>query len=158
MNTNIIDLSTAGITLKYCVETTAGTRPSTGYTRLHSLKSTPSLNPAPETIESTPLDATEWKEYVQGLKDLGGALEFGFNLNQNHVTEWSALMTAYQTGIASSKATWFVIEHPSLTNAVYFKGQPSAMGIPEASVNAVWEVTEYITPLSAPAMYTKPTA
>ena len=33
MNTRI-DLSTIGVQLHYCVETTAGTRPTTGYTRI----------------------------------------------------------------------------------------------------------------------------
>ena len=48
-----IDLSTAGVTLKYAVETTVGTRPTTGYTKFSGLKSTPSLNPQPEAIDAT---------------------------------------------------------------------------------------------------------
>ena len=80
-----IDLSTAGVTLKYAVETTAGTRPITGYTKFSGLKSTPSLNPQPEAIDATTLDETEYKVYVEGLKDLGGSLEFGFNMTQELV-------------------------------------------------------------------------
>ena len=41
---NQIRLSTAGIHLKYAVEETAGTRPTTGYTDLLGVKTTPSLN------------------------------------------------------------------------------------------------------------------
>ena len=67
---SIINLSTAGVQLAYAVEATAGTRPSTGFTRIHGIKSTPSLNPAPETIEATTLDETEYKTYVNGLHKL----------------------------------------------------------------------------------------
>ena len=153
----IINLSTAGVTLQYAVETTAGVRPTSGYTKLHGLKSTPSLNPAPETIESTTLDETEWKTYVSGLKDLGGALEFTFNLTQNLINEWDALMTAYETAKANNKNTWFTVVIPGLEKSVYFIGEPSAMGLPETSVSSILEITNYITPTGAPEHYTKPT-
>ena len=153
-----INLSTAGIKLKYAVESTKGTRPTSGYTALTGAKTTPSLNPSPETLETTTLDELEYKTYIDGLKDLGGALEFTFNLTQELVDEWDALMTAYETAKAAEKATWFVIEIPGLTKAFYFTGNPSAMGIPETSVNSVLEITNYITPTNAPASYDKPSA
>ena len=37
-------------------------------------------------------------------------------------------------------------------------GEPSGMGIPEASVNAVLETTNTITPVGAPTKAAKPTA
>ena len=156
MNTRI-DLSTIGVQLHYCVETTAGTRPTTGYTRVYGIKSTPSLNPAPDTLETTTLDELEYKTYVDGLKDLGGALEFTFNLTQDLVTKWDALMTAYETGKADGKKTWFAIVVPGLTDAFYFPGNPSSMGLPETAVNSVLEITNYITPVGAPVKATKPT-
>ena len=152
-----INLSTAGIKLKYAVEATAGTRPTSGYTAISGAKSTPSMNPSPDTLETTTLDELEYKTYIDGLKDLGGALEFTFNLTQQLVEEWEALMTAYETAKATGKATWFVIDIPGLTNAFYFTGNPSNMGIPEASVNAVLEITNYITPTNAPESFAKPT-
>lgn len=152
-----INLSTAGIALKYAVEATKGTRPTTGYTRIYGAKSTPSLNPAPDTLETTTLDETEFKTYIDGLKDLGGALEFTFNLTEDLITAWDALMEAYETAKAEQKATWFVIEIPGLTNAFYFTGNPSDMGLPETSVNSVLEITNYITPTGAPVKATKPT-
>ena len=152
-----ITLSTAGIALKYAVEATKGTRPTTGYTRIYGAKSTPSLNPAPDTLETTTLDETEFKTYIDGLKDLGGALEFTFNLTEDLITAWDALMEAYETAKAEQKATWFVIEIPGLTNAFYFTGNPSDMGLPETSVNSVLEITNYITPTGAPVKATKPT-
>ena len=151
-----INLSTAGIKLKYAAESSKGVRPTSGYTALTGAKTTPSLNPSPETLETTTLDELEWKTYIDGLKDLGGALEFTFNLTQELVEQWDTLMTVYETAKADQKAIWFVIDIPGLTKAFYFTGNPSAMGIPETSVNSVLEITNYITPTNAPASYDKP--
>jgi len=153
-----INLSTAGVFLAYCVETTAGTRPTSGYTKLTGAKSTPSLNPSPETLETTTLDETVYKTYIDGLKDLGGALEFTFNLTQELVTQWTTLMNAYRTAKSSGKATWFTIVIPGLTNSFYFTGNPSEMGLPETSVSSVLEITNYITPTNAPISAAKPSS
>ena len=66
-------------------------------------------------------------------------------------------MTAYKAGIADGKKTWFAIVVPGLTDAFYFTGNPSSMGLPETSVNAVLEITNYITPTGAPVKAAKPT-
>ena len=156
-NGSRIDLSTIGVQLHYAVETTAGTRPTSGYTRLYGIKSTPSLNPAPDALETTTLDELEYKTYVDGLKDLGGALEFTFNLTEALITAWDNLMEAYNAGKVANKRTWFCIVVPGLSDAFYFPGNPSPMGLPETSVNTVLEITNYITPVGAPVKATKPT-
>lgn len=153
-----INLSTIGVQLHYAVEETAGTRPTAGYTRIYGIKSTPSLNPAPDTIETTTLDELEYKTYVDGLKDLGGSLEFLFNLTEDLIDKWDTLMEAHETAKASNKRTWFAIVVPGLEDAFYFPGNPSAMGLPETSVNSVLEITNYITPVGAPVKAAKPTA
>ena len=150
-----INLSTAGVQLLYAVEATAGTRPTTGYTRIKGIKSTPSLNPSPETLETTTLDELEYKTYIDGLKDIGGALEFTFNLTEELYDAWETLMTAYEGAKATGKATWFEILIPGLKNAVFFTGNPSAMGLPETAVSSVLETTNYITPTNAPEWLTK---
>lgn len=152
-----INLSTAGIHLKYAVEATAGTRPTSKYIDLLGVKSTPSLNPAPETLETTDLNQTEYKTYVDGLKDLGGALEFTFNLTQALIDAWDELMTAYEAAKATGKSVWFLIDIPGLTEGWYFRGNPSALGLPETSVNSVLETVTYITPTAAPLQAAKPT-
>lgn len=155
-----INLSTAGIHLYYAVEATEGIRPTdkSAYKDLVGVKSIPSLNPSPETLETTTLNETEWKTYIDGLKDLGGALEFTFNLTQDLVTMWDALMEAYEAAKATNKATWFFIDIPGLTEGLYFPGSPSSMGIPEAAVSSVLEITNYITPTGAPETAAKPVA
>ena len=153
-----INLSTAGVHLRYAVEETAGTRPTTGYTDLPGVKSTPSLNPAPETLDATTLNETEWMTYVDGLKDLGGALEFTFNLTELFITTWDALIEAYETAKASGKSCWFLIDIPGISEGFFFRGNPAELGLPAIEVNSVLETTVYITPTGAPQRATKPTA
>lgn len=150
-------VSTAGMSLQYAVETTAGTRPTTGYQIVPEVKSMPSFNPTPNSIESTTLLETEYMTYVAGLKDLGGALEYGANLTDDLIDFWEDLMTAHETAVASGKQMWFAVVHPRLKKATFFVGEPSPIGINEASVNAMAETTLYITPQSAPIMAEKPT-
>ena len=152
-----IALSTAGVTIGYAVEATAGTRPVSGYINIPDVKEVPEMNPEPETLETTTLAETEYKTYIEGLKDLGGALSFLANYTTELETAWGDLVEAYQTAKAAGKATWFEVKHPGLTKSVFFTGQPSAMGLPAMSVNSVLETNLYITPTNAPAWETKST-
>lgn len=152
-----IAISTAGVTLGYAVEETKGTRPTSGYTIIPDVKEIPEMNPEPETLETTDLSQTEFKTYIEGLKDLGGALSFTANYTTELETVWAALVEAYKTAIASDKATWFEVKHPKLTKSVFFTGQPSAMGLPAMSVGSVLETNLFITPTDAPQWQTKST-
>lgn len=152
-----IYLSTIGVHLKYAVEATAGTRPTSGYIDLVGVKSIPALTSAPDNLETTTLNETEYKTYIPGLKDLGGSLGFTFNLSQDLKDAWDTLMTAYQTAAATNKETWFEVVVPGLTESLFFKGVPSAMGLPEMGVNSVAEVENSITPTAAPIWAEKST-
>lgn len=152
-----IALSTAGVKIKYAVEATAGTRPTSGYKVLPDIKEVPEMNPEPETLETTTLSETECKTYVEGLKDLGGALSFSANFTTELEEAWTTLVSAYKTATESDKEVWFEIEHPKLEKSVFFTGQPSAMGLPAMSVNSVLETNLYITPTNAPTWQTKST-
>lgn len=152
-----IAMSTAGVTINYAIEATTGTRPTTGYTTIPNIKGVPEMNPSPETLETTDLSQTEFKTYVEGLKDLGGALAFLANFTIELEEAWTALVDAYKTAKADGKSVWFEIKHPELDKAVFFTGQPSAMGLPAMAVNAVLETNLYITPTNAPTWQIKTT-
>ena len=155
-----IRLSTAGIALKYAIEATKGTRPtaSSAYTLIPEIKEIPEINPEPSTLETTTLAETEYKTYIDGLKDLGGALSFLANLTEDFKTAWEELVTAYETAKEAGKNTWFIIDIPGISEAVYFTGNPSNLGVPGASVDSVLEINAYITPTNAPTWAAKPTA
>ena len=109
------------------------------------------------TIDSTTLLETEYRTYVAGLKDLGGSLEYGANLTADLISIWASCVSAHDTAAAQNKATWFAVVHPKLTQAIFFEGEPSPLGLNEASVGSMAETTLYITPNSAPQWASKPT-
>ena len=50
-----LEFNTIGVKVKYCVETTAGSRPTSGYTEIPDIKSTPSIDMNPAKIQVTNL-------------------------------------------------------------------------------------------------------
>ena len=153
-----IDLSTAGVSVQYAVETTAGTRPTTGYEKLTGIKAIPDINPEPSSLETTTLDETEWKTYIPGLRDPGGALAFTANNTEAFQTEWAAMVEAASTGTTTGLSTWFAIVIPGLTKAFYLSGMPSPLGLSGIETDSVLEIDGYITPSSIHGWDTKPTA
>lgn len=152
-----IDLSSAGVTFQYCVEKTAGTRPTTGYTVLTGITSIPDLNPEPSNLETTTLDELEYRTYIPGLKDVGGAIAIGANNTEAFQTEWSALVEAAETGKTTGLSTWFAVVIPGLTNSFYFAGTPSPLGLSAIEVDSVLSIEAYITPSSIAGWQTAPT-
>lgn len=152
-----IDLNTAGVTVQYAAETTAGTKPTTGYTKIPGIKAIPDLNPEPSGLDTTTLEAEEWKTYIQGLKDPGGAIQFTANNTEEFQTAWTTLVEAYNTAIAADKEVWFAVVIPGLTKSFYFSGKPSDLGLSAIEVDAVLEIQPYITPHKIGGWDTKPT-
>ena len=144
-----VAIHSKGITLKKAVEVTKGVRPTTGYTQVARLRSMPDFNEAPNGIDVTELDETQYKQYISGLSDPGGAKAFHANLTDDLMDKWEALRTAYETGQAAEGGpleTWFEITHPKLAKSFYFRGEPAPMGFSAAEVDNALEIDVYITP------------
>ena len=139
------EISTAGILVKYKVEGTAGTRPTSGYTSIPNIVSTGEINSSPESLEVTDLSDTVWRRYIPGLKDPGGSITFTANLTSAFKTAWASLVSACTTGLASNKATWFEIAVPTV-GSFYFAGVPDALGINGYEINNVNQVDCHIMP------------
>lgn len=139
------EFSTAGIEVYYAVETTAGTRPTTGFANIAGIKSTPDFNAEPSTLDVTDLSDKVWKRSIPGLKDVGGSLPFTANLTTIFKDDWDALVVASETARADGKATWFEIAIPNFPS-FYFAGVPSPLGIKGFNVDEVAEIDAYVTP------------
>ena len=149
--------STAGIIVKYAVESTAGTIPSasTSYTTIPNVKSIPEMNASPNTIDVTDLSETEYKKYIFGLKDLGGDLAFGVNMTTDLKSKWDALVTAADTAWAAGKSTWFEVVIPGWTDGFFFAGRPAPIGMVAAEVDAALEGEVHIAPVQVKGWATK---
>lgn len=142
------EISTAGISIGYCIEATAGSRPSSSYTQIPNIKSIGDMNPEPATYEVTDLSDTEWKRYIGALKDVGGALALTANFTPDFQTAWGSLVTAAESGASANpaKAMWYCITVPNWSKKFYFAGMPSAMGFPQTDTDQVFSGDVYITP------------
>lgn len=152
-----IELSSAGVSLQYAVEETAGTRPTSGYTTIKGIKAIPDFNPEPSSLETTDLSQLEWKTYIPGLKDPGGALAFTANLTEDFRTDWKTLSDAYDTAAETNKKIWFAVVIPGLKDSFFFAGEPSPLGMSAIEVDSVLEIDAYITPTQFEGWATKPT-
>lgn len=140
-------VSTAGMLLKYAVETTAGTMPTTGFTAIPGCKAIPALFNDPNTLQSTPLSAIKNHTYIEGLGDSGGAISITVNDYDAFRTAWEACVTAY-AGLTGGKEMWFEVAYPagSGLQSFYFPGKPLPLGFGGAEVDSVLENNANIVP------------
>lgn len=140
-------VSTAGMLVKYAVETTAGTRPASGYTVIPGVKAIPELWNEPNMLDSTPLSATKNKTYIEGLGDNGGAIALTVNDEELFRTAWETCVSAF-AGLTGGKQMWFEIAYQDGSNldSFYFPGQPLALGFGGAEVDSVLENNANIAP------------
>lgn len=150
-----IAISSIGTKISYCVEATAGTMPTTGYTKLPDIKSIPDFNPQPNTADATTFDNLEYTTYVKLLKDIGGAIEFNANFTQELYDAWDTMMTAYKS-LDGGKRMWFCVDIEGFDKSIYFAGEPSNMGLSAADANALMETSLYIVPISEPKFAADP--
>lgn len=139
-------LAAIDVKIGYC-STETGT-----YKRIPDLKTSGDFNPAPNTADATTFDNEEYTTYVDLLKDLGGAIEFGANLTEAFISAWETCVTT-----AGADGCYFVIDIQGISNSVFFKGKPSALGMPSLTANALIETSVYITPIGEPKWGADPT-
>lgn len=140
-----VDLSTIGMKVGIAFEAVSGTRPTDKYYNLQKPKSIPDMNPEPETIDTTSLNATKYKTGIPGLLDLSGAQGFTFGMSQVLIDTWNNVCNTWDKNKAEGKRPWLEIYHPSLTKAWFIPVEPSRLGVPSAEVNAAWEATVNVT-------------
>lgn len=139
-----LEFNTIGVKLSYATESSAGTRPTSGYVQIPDIKNTPSIDINPNKIEVTNLE-DEYRRYIDSVKDVGDSFDFTANLTANLKTVWASCVSAAASAWASSKATWFEISIPNF-DSFYFAGIPSELGVNEMGVDAVIESTLHIVP------------
>lgn len=152
-----VRLTTLGMFLCYAVETTAGTRPTTGYTIIPEVKSTPDFDTEPETIDSTTLFEDEYRTSEPGLRDLGGAAAFEANFTDVLKDSVDEIINDYDTATAAGKAVWFCVGHPKSKYAMYLKGRIVKVQFGAAAVADMLNTTIRIYPTQSPFMAEKPT-
>ena len=139
-----LEFNTIGIAVKYAVEASAGTKPSSGYTELPDIKSVPEIAMTPNQLEVTNLK-DEYRRYIPGVKDVGSNFQFTANLTNDLKQKWASCVSAANTAWASGKSTWFEIAIPNF-DSFYFAGVPVELGTNAMNVDSVVEVNLNVTP------------
>ena len=139
-----LEFSTIGVKLGYCTETTAGSRPTSGYVNIPDIKNLPSVDLTPSKLDVTNL-VDRYKRYIAGVMDAGDDIAVTANLTAALKTAWASLVSAASTAWASGKSTWFEISIPNF-DSFYFAGIPTEMGFNELGVDAVAEASLHIIP------------
>ena len=139
-----LEFSTIGVKLGYCVETTAGSRPTSSYVNIPDIKNLPSVDLTPSKLDVTNL-VDRYKRYIAGVMDAGDDIAVTANLTAALKTAWASLVSAASTAWASGKSTWFEISIPNF-DSFYFAGIPTEMGFNELGVDAVAEASLHIIP------------
>lgn len=154
-----IRLAIAGSMLVYATESTAGTRPTTGYQMVPEVTNIPELSsPDYDEIDMTPVNETVQHQIVTGLRQAPGTLTFEANLSDTLLTFWNdTLMSAYETAIAANKKMWFAVVIKGMDKAYFFTAEPKQLAPSGGSVTDGWKCTLPITMTMTPVWENKPT-
>ena len=139
-----LEFNTIGVKVKYAVETSAGSRPATGYIQIPDIKGTPAIDINPNKLQVTNLE-DEYHRYIDGVKSVGDSFDFTANLTASLKTTWATLVSNAASAWASGKSTWFEIVIPNF-DSFYFSGIPTELGVNEMGVDAVIESTLHVVP------------
>ena len=135
MAATIAGLSTLGIKMAYAPETTAGTKPSTGFVQLDRINNIGGIAMDVEKIDASALEDTATK-YVAGRADTGGDWNVTVNFTDETASEWETLISAYNTAQASGLNLWFEITLPNQSDAFFVIAQPpQQLPMPEIGQN-----------------------
>lgn len=154
---NYIPLLSAGAQAAIAIETTAGTFPATGFEAIIGATSIPASTNAPSAKETTDLSCTEFKTYMAGLQDLGGAMAVTANYSAELVEQWNAFCDKADTARASGKQAWLCIVHPGVEKVVAYQIQPVKIYMPEIAVDELSSIECNYVQLGEPGWQTKPT-
>lgn len=140
-----LEISTVGAKVKYCFETTAGTRPTTGYTELPNVSAAPDFPMDVETLDAS--DITDLiTRYIPGRQDPGTDKEFTLNHTDAVIAAWKQLVTNYATNAALGKALWWEYSYPNAADSYFWKGQPVDLGNGGIEQNAVNTIPAKVIP------------
>jgi hypothetical protein len=139
-----LEFNTIGVKIGYVVETTAGSRPTSGITNIPDIKTIPGIELNPSKLEVTNL-VDKYKRFISGVLDAGDDIALNANLTASLKTTWNSLVSAAASAWASQKSTWFEISIPGF-DSFWFAGIPTEMGFNEMGVDVVAEASLHIIP------------
>ena len=121
------EIITVGARVKYAFESTAGTRPTSGYVTLVDVTEAPEIAKSLETIDVSNI-MDKITRYVPGRQDPGGEKQFTINHTDAAISAWNTLVALADTYKDSGKRLWWEYRYPNATNSYFFCGTPKQIG------------------------------
>ena len=122
-------ITTVGAKVYYVPEATAGTRPTTAsnWVELVGVAEAPEISLDVEALDCSDIsDLIE--RTVDGRQSNPGNIEFTLNHRDEVITGWNALVTAYNTAAAQSRAIWIEYWYPNAGQSFFYTIIPKALG------------------------------
>ena len=138
------EVSTAGIKILYAPETTAGTRPTSGY-KAKGTSATLDINEYVTGVSGlgadydmydvTPLAETERHRFIKGLQNNDGSISLNANINPTSRADWGKIVSEY-AALTGGKALWFEFILPGDSMAFFIRGEPLEMRFPDVEAGS----------------------
>ena len=121
------EIITVGARVKYAFETTAGTRPTSGFVTLGNVTEAPEISLSLETIDVSNIQ-DKITRYVPGRQDPGGEKQFTINHTDAGIAEWNTLVAQAETKKDSNLRLWWEYCYPNASNSFFWCGTPKQIG------------------------------
>ena len=140
-----VEIATVGAKVLYCIESVAGTKPTTGYQELVGISSAPGFDMTPETIDVSDI-SDYFTQYVNGRQDPGGDAQFTLNHSEAAIDAWEAMVSAATTALADGRRCWFEYQYPGATRSYFWSGRPITLGNGGIEQNTASTIPAHVIP------------
>ena len=121
------EIITVGARVKYAFESTAGTRPTSGYVTLANVTEAPEISLSIETIDVSNIQ-DKVSRYVPGRQDPGGEKQFTLNHTDAAIGAWNTLVAQAETKKDSGLRLWWEYCYPNAQKSFFWCGTPKQIG------------------------------
>ena len=155
-------LTSIGAVWSILVESTAGTRPTTGYAKIPKIYDCELPELTPNTADATSYDNLVNMSSVPILADTSSnySLTARYTASQDAETVWNTAVTAYEAGKSSGLGCWLCLAIPDAATAYYLPIVPVATQLPASlplndvvSIQLNYSLAGDIVKAAAPTAY-----
>lgn len=140
----MLEISSVGASVKYAIETTAGTRPTSGYTVIPNISEAPEISMEQEALDCSDI-SDKVTRYMPGRADPGGNVSFTANHADDFIDAWADFVEAAQTAHKEGKATWIEYCYPDAAKSFFYSCIPHPLGNSGIAQNEVDTIPATVT-------------
>ena len=139
-----LEISTVGASFRYAVETTAGTRPTSGYTLIPHVNSVGLSSPSVNTGDVSNIQ-DKVSRSIPLRQDFDANVSVDLIHAEKAIDAWALLVATTEAAKASNLAVWYEMRYPTpATKSYYFYGEAQALKGAQLNNNEVSHLTANI--------------